>query len=49
MVMVALEVTLVEALARMRAHAFAIGLDLHVLAVGIIDGSIQLQRDGPDA
>ena len=45
MVMAALEVTLIEALARMRAHAFAIGLELHVLAVGILDGSIQLHRD----
>jgi hypothetical protein len=45
MVMVALEVSLVEALARMRAHAFALGLDLNLLAVGILDGSIRLPRD----
>ena len=39
--------TLVEALARMRAHAFASGQELNDLAVGIIDGSIQLhERQG---
>ncbi len=45
MVMVALGVSLVEALARMRAHAFSSGQDLNDLALGIIDGSIQLTSD----
>ncbi len=45
MVMVALGVSLVEALARMRAHAFSSGQDLNDLALGIIDGSIQLTDD----
>jgi GAF domain-containing protein/ANTAR domain-containing protein len=45
MVMVALEVTLVEALARMRAVAFSTGQDLRDLALGIIAGSIQLTND----
>jgi hypothetical protein len=45
MVMAALEVSLVEALARMRAHAFSNGQDLDELALGIIDGSIQLTDD----
>ncbi len=45
MVMVALGVSLVEALARMRAHAFSSGQDLKDLALGIIDGSIQLTSD----
>jgi hypothetical protein len=45
MVMAALEVSLVEALARMRAHAFSTGQDLNVLALGIINGSLQLPDD----
>lgn len=45
MVMAALDVTLVEALARMRALAFSTGQDLNDLARGIIDGSIQLTDD----
>ncbi len=45
MVMVALEVTLVEALARMRAHAFSRGLDLNEVALGIINGSIKIPND----
>ena len=45
MVMAALEVSLVEALARMRAHAFAIDLDLNDLAVGVLDGSIRIPHD----
>jgi hypothetical protein len=45
MVMAALGVTLVEALARMRAHAFSSGQELSDLALGIIDGSIQLTND----
>ena len=45
MVMVALEVTLVEALARMRAHAYTLDLELNDLAVGILDGSIQPHLD----
>ena len=36
MVMVALEVTLAEALLRMRAHAFAIDVPLLVLAQDIV-------------
>jgi hypothetical protein len=40
MVMVALGVSLVDALSRMRAHAFTLGLGLDELAVGILDGSI---------
>ena len=49
MVMAALEVTLVEALARMRALAFSSGQDLSDLALGIIDGSIKLtdEKDAP--
>ena len=45
MLMVALGVSLVEALARMRAHAFALEVDLNDLAVGVLDGSIQIPRD----
>jgi hypothetical protein len=45
MVMAALEVSLIEALARMRAHAFSTGQNLNDLALGIIDGSILLPND----
>lgn len=46
MLMVQLGVTLAEALARMRAHAYAAGLELDDLATGVLDGSVQLSRDG---
>lgn len=45
MVMIALDVSLAEALTRMRAHAFATGRDLAEVALGIIGGSITLPRD----
>ena len=45
MVKVALGVNLVEALARMRARAYRLDLDLNDLAVSILDGSIRLQFD----
>ena len=45
MVMVALDVSLAEALTRMRAHAFATGRDLAEVALGIIGGSLTLPRD----
>ncbi len=44
MVMVALGVTLIEALALMRAHAFSNGLDLTDLALSILDGTAHLTR-----
>ena len=42
MVMVDLGIGLADALARMRAHAFATGIDLNVLAVDIIAGTTRL-------
>lgn len=47
MVMVALAVSLPEALARMRAHAWATGLDLTTLAGEIVAGRLTLPRDDP--
>ena len=47
MVMVELEITLEEALARMRAHAFSTGQELADLAAEILAGRVALQRD-PD-
>ena len=44
-VMVQLDISLVEALARMRAHAYANGLDLNTLALGVVTGSIRLNGD----
>ena len=44
-VKVQLEVSLVEALARMRAHAYANALDLNTLALGIVTGSTRLDSD----
>jgi GAF domain-containing protein len=49
MLMVRLGVTLADALARMRAHAYASGLTLVELAARIVDGSITLERpDGEE-
>ena len=45
MVMVALGVSLAEALARMRAHAWATGQDLATLAGDIVAGRVALRRD----
>ena len=45
MVMVDLRVGLPEALARMRAHAYASGQDLAALASDILDGKTVLERD----
>ena len=45
MVMVDLRVGLPEALARMRAHAFATGQDLSAVAIRIINGEPVLTRD----
>lgn len=47
MVMVDLQITLPEALARMRAHAYATGQDLAGLATDIISGRTRLPRDTP--
>jgi GAF domain len=44
MVMVDLRVGLADALARMRAHAFAAGIELDVLALEIIAGRTRLDR-----
>ncbi|QIK64934.1 ANTAR domain-containing protein [Nocardioides sp. HDW12B] len=49
MVMVQLGVTLTEALARMRAHAYAHGLTLDALATAIVSKDIDLDQDGPGA
>ncbi|GAA0968876.1 hypothetical protein ENKNEFLB_03099 [Nocardioides aquaticus] len=46
MVMAALGVTMAEALARMRAHAFAAGRDLPSVAADIVAGRVALSRDG---
>lgn len=46
MVTVRLGVSLVEALARMRAHAFATEQDLNALAIKIVAGDVHLPRDG---
>lgn len=45
MVMVHLGVSLVEALARIRAHAFATEQDLNTLAIKILAGEVRLPRD----
>ncbi len=45
MVMAALDVTMAEALARMRAHAFAAGRDLPAVAADIVAGRVVLARD----
>lgn len=43
---VQLGISLVEALARMRAHAlFVTGQDLNALAIGILEGTIHIPRD----
>ncbi len=47
MVMVQLGVTLNEALARMRAHAYANGVTLDVLSTAIVDGTVNLDHDRP--
>ncbi|MDQ3485622.1 MAG: ANTAR domain-containing protein [Actinomycetota bacterium] len=47
MVTVALDVSLGEALARMRAFAYAEGYDLNGLAAAIVARRIRLTRDGP--
>ncbi|MBJ7357432.1 GAF and ANTAR domain-containing protein [Nocardioides sp.] len=47
MLMVALGVHLPEALARMRAHAFATGQDLEGVAEQILEGELVLTRDPP--
>ena len=47
MVKVQLGVSLVEALARMRAHAFATGQDLPTLALDILAGTTHLAKDTP--
>ena len=47
MVMVDLQVDPVEALARLRAHAFATGRDITAVARDIIDGALRLERDHP--
>lgn len=46
MVMAALGVTTTEALARMRAHAFAAGRDLPSVAADIVAGRVDLAQDG---
>lgn len=46
MVMVALGVTMAEALARMRAHAFAAGRDLPTVAADIVAGRVDLSEGG---
>lgn len=48
MVMVDLGVSLTEALARMRAYAYADGHDLNGLAADIVARRIRLTRDSPD-
>lgn len=48
MVMVALEVSLAEALTRMRAHAYSTGRDLTEVALAIIGGSLVLPQDNGD-
>lgn len=45
MVMVSLGVSLAEALARMRAHAFANGQDLAALSAAIVAGTTRLPND----
>lgn len=47
MVMVDLDVSLGEAMARLRAHAFARGLSLGDLAHSVIDGYVLPSDDGP--
>ncbi len=49
MVMVQLGVTLTEALARMRAHAYAQGLTLDALAQAIVTSGITFEPDGSGA
>ncbi|MFY0409146.1 hypothetical protein [Solicola sp. PLA-1-18] len=44
MVLVALGTTLTDALARMRAHAFALDIDLDELARRILDGTVRLDE-----
>ena len=48
MVMVALDITLAQALARMRAHAFQAGRDLLDVAVDIVGGRLELTDDRAD-
>ncbi|MGH8881991.1 MAG: GAF and ANTAR domain-containing protein, partial [Stackebrandtia sp.] len=45
MVMIQLDVSLTEALARMRAHAFATERDLTELSRAIVSGGVRLDRD----
>jgi GAF domain-containing protein len=45
LVMMDLGISLVDALARMRAHAFARGMDLDQLAIGIISGAMRLEAE----
>ena len=47
MVMVDLGISLGEAMARLRAHAFANGLPLSDLARSVIDGYVLPSDDGP--
>lgn len=47
MTMVDLGVTLVDALARLRAHAFSEGRTLHDVARDIVDGRLRLEPDTP--
>ena len=48
MVMAALRIQLPEALARMRAHAFASGRHLIDVSADIVEGRLQLTKDGQD-
>ena len=48
MVMIQLKVSLTEALARMRAHAYARGITLDELSTAVLDGVITLDESGRD-
>ena len=45
LVMIELGITLVDALARMRAHAYARGMDLDQLAIEIVSGASRLEAE----
>lgn len=47
MVMVDLGVSIADAMARLRAHAYAAGRPLHEVAREVVDGRLTLDRDGP--
>jgi hypothetical protein len=47
MVMVDLRVSIGEAMARLRAHAYATGRPLHDVARDVVGGQLRLDRDGP--